>query len=83
MIEGRRVYNKQDDYSFGNMKPGDYGIGPDGRWWLCSPNGARGVIDLSKHLVTSHEDGTITVSPSVHFTEGWHGWLERGTWREA
>jgi hypothetical protein len=45
---------------------------------------------LAKHDVIEHEDGTITVSPSILITgyEGdhqvqWHGYLERGRWREC
>jgi hypothetical protein len=95
---GRRI--QKPEHSFGNMQPGDYGIGPDGEWWLCSPYGNRGRISDRLHVVTEHEDGTITVSPSLAYVEEhgpycwhldieegypltWHGWLERGIWREA
>lgn len=30
------------------------------------------------HTVTDHEDGTITVEPSLVMRNGWHGWLRRG-----
>ncbi len=54
------------------------------RWFAVVPNGD--VADLSKHAVTEHEDGTITVSPSI-LTRGptgeWHGYLERGIWRSC
>jgi hypothetical protein len=41
--------------------------------------------------VVEHEDGTITVSPSILVStsrdgkplEVWHGFLERGVWRVA
>ena len=66
VLPGRRV-RSEDGFSFGNLQPGDYGLGPDGKWWLMAPDGARGTIDLTKHSVTEHEDGTITVSPSVVF----------------
>lgn len=55
--------------------------------WLCiTPNGAFG--NLARHDVTEHEDGTITVSPSILVYQagdlpGWHGYLERGVWREV
>jgi hypothetical protein len=42
--------------------------------------------DLSEHEVTEHEDGTITVSPSILINDGrdeWHGFIERGVWREC
>lgn len=33
--------------------------------------------------ITEHEDGAITVRPSILDPDGWHGWLERGIWRSA
>ena len=45
------------------------------------------VCALGAHDVVEHEDGTITVSPSIQVTrridepELWHGYLERGIWR--
>lgn len=60
-------------------------------WLCCTPNGHAG--NLQRHEVTEHEDGTITVSPSIliqtsndggkTMVELWHGWLERGVWRSA
>ena len=37
---------------------------------------------------TEHDDGTITVSPSILMTSdnpagAWHGYLERGVWQEV
>jgi len=51
-----------------------------------TPNGHLG--DLGNHDVTEHEDGTITVSPSILVSnpqegELYHGFLEHGVWREA
>lgn len=57
------------------------------RWiWVCTtPNGHHG--NLGAHNVAEHEDGTITVSPSIlisdHTGELWHGYLEHGVWREC
>ena len=56
-------------------------------WECCTPNELRGNLDA--HQVTEHEDGTITVSPSILVeTPGvadatWHGYLEQGVWREV
>lgn len=60
-----------------------------GTWFAITPNGHLG--NLSGHSVTEHEDGTITVSPSIlvsttspnkgNTVELWHGFLERGVWR--
>jgi len=68
-------------------------------WWMLrlgkrtlyalSPNGM--LCCLANHTVTEHEDGTVTVSPSILVTHNneqdgnvrWHGFLERGIWREC
>lgn len=75
------------------IEPGDYRRTqhPDGSWhWYCrTPNGHHGNLDA--HDIVEHEDGTITVSPSILVTmrresdevEVWHGYLEHGTWRET
>lgn len=59
-----------------------------GAWMAMTPNGYLG--DLSGHEVTEHDDGTITVSPSIRVSShrhgrdvSWHGYLERGWWREC
>jgi hypothetical protein len=54
-----------------------------GMWWLYLPGG--GVGNLSNHDVQEHEDGTITVSPSILITSTRadrrrHGFLKRGIW---
>lgn len=70
-----------------NLQAGEYGKNPtDGKWYCCTPNDHYGC--LAGHDVTEHEDGTITVSPSilVDYPQGdalWHGYLERGIWREV
>ena len=66
-----------------HLEPGDYGFF-DGRWYACTPTGL--LANLEAHDVTGHEDGTITVSPSILVetaNERWHGYLERGIWREC
>ena len=65
----------------------------EGEWcyylgvWFARPPGFEGIANLRGHSVTEHDDGTITVSPSIKIisnTAGiWHGHLERGVWREA
>lgn len=57
-----------------------------GTWYGCTPVGS--VANLARHSVTEHDDGTITVSPSILVHGGrddkdWHGYLERGVWREC
>ena len=67
---------------------GAYGTANGKDWFCTTPNGLLG--NLGKHEVTEHEDGTITVSPSILVTSGeqhsdpsWHGYLEHGMWREC
>lgn len=78
-MQGKRVYPNAE----GNLifAPGDYGKDNDGLWWCRPPRGGSGV--LSDHEVVEHEDGTITVSPSILMPDVWHGYLEHGNWREA
>jgi hypothetical protein len=67
------------------MEPGDYsGLWMDHLWLLRAPNGDWCSIYGTSHTVTEHEDGTVTFSPSIQFNTGnhWHGWLERGEWRQ-
>lgn len=52
--------------------------------WLVYLPGA-GIGNLSRHTVEEHEDGTITVSPSLVLRGGEnrgyrHGFLRRGEW---
>jgi hypothetical protein len=55
-----------------------------GEWYLYLPGG--GIGRLSQHVVTEHEDGTITASPSILMTSPGnprrhrHGFLQRGVW---
>lgn len=80
-MQGTRKYMTLDDTG---LKPGEYGKHPvNGDWYCRTPNGWTG--NLKGHTVTEHEDGTITVSPSIlvrdDIEELWHGYLERGIWR--
>lgn len=73
------------------MEPGDYGRAtyvegdPEGLWCCRAPNGLGG--NLASHTVEEHDDGMITVSPSIQITRppdgAWHGFLEHGVWREV
>lgn len=80
---GRRVYPDNEGRLW--LQPGDYGRRVDGTWEARAPNGASG--DLSEHVVEEHEDGTITVRPSIRSAWGerpyFHGWLIRGVWSDA
>lgn len=73
------------------LEPGEYGKNEDGLWFCCTPVHGSWSGGLQKHQVTEHDDGTITVSPSIWYNPNqsnptrpqWHGFLERGIWREV
>lgn len=57
-----------------------------------APAGARSVQHVCSppHTFTEEADGSLTISPSISDTriggsvsDGWHGYLERGVWREV
>lgn len=82
-MQGTRLYGDLTYKDF--HPPGTYGKMGDG--WVCHP--PRGAIGhLANHTVMEHEDGTITVTPSILMPstdprQAWHGYLERGIWREG
>jgi hypothetical protein len=85
-MQGRRV-----EWPDGLLAPGEYAKHPTAGWHAMTPNGH--LAGLAAHDVMEHEDGTITVSPSILVStndgagtpdrELWHGFLERGVWREC
>lgn len=82
-MKGRRVYPDNEGHLW--LKPGDYGKDPRNNHWMARPpKGHTG--DLNNHEVIEHDDGTITVTPSILIIAGrdtWHGYLEKGNWREC
>jgi hypothetical protein len=82
-MQGRRLPDTDQNPAF---REGDY-CKVRGVWHVRPPSSHMGSI--AKHEVTEHEDGTITVSPSILLdvpgdpSAGWHGFLERGVWREV
>lgn len=86
-MQGRRVREAENDAlwppdvrGFAN---GDYAL-VRGQVWFRDPVGNVGRV--GHHTITEHEDGTITVDPSILDTGGepgdepFHGWLRRGVW---
>lgn len=70
-------------------RAGDYMKDPrDGHWYAIPPTATGHLYpaSIAAHEVEEHEDGTITVSPSLLITEppNWryHGYLRRGEWTE-
>ncbi len=86
--QGRRRFEIDSEINMPlDCQPGDY-WNWDGLWMCMTPS--RFIGNLANHKITEHEDGTITVSPSILVTttmagekRAWHGWLERGVWRQA
>ena len=114
ITQGRRIPDGEwfEWHERGDLRPGDYGrvITSRGdprsaaRWFNITPDGEMGVLrhdhgdGSAFHQVIEHENGTITVCPSIQgkviasesvsgggpiSANGWHGWLERGVWRSA
>lgn len=86
MMQGRRL-RLGDSYHLGDIPPGAYWQGAGhlstAIWYFRDPLGDLG--SLANHKVTEHEDGTITVEPSILNVHGrgFHGWLKAGVWTEA
>jgi len=87
--QGKRV---EDNLPAIFLCQGDYGRTMlDGKWvWYCmAPAGGSMRGNLSAHNVIEHEDGTITVSPSILISGGLdmkqsrHGHLTKGIWKEC
>lgn len=69
------------------LNPGEYAKDPEtGHFYCCAPKGVKFHGNLANHKIIEHEDGTITVSPSILIKAPpygeWHGFLVRGVWRE-
>lgn len=89
-MQGTRVYGKGPH----ELKPGEYVKHEDGNFYAIPPDTKPDqwlCANLEKHKIEEHEDGTITVSPSIrvggHDEIGtrveWHGYLEKGIWRQC
>lgn len=81
-MQGTRRYPSGKDTA--GAFPGDYWFDDrDNKWKCLTPNGLWG--NLGGHEVVEHDDGTISVTPSIlvtHHSDGeWHGYLECGVWR--
>ena len=102
-MEGRRIF-KTDPTSLEGVEPGDYWREADGTWMAACPDQNLPAYNpeyahriclasLGKHDVTEHDDGAITVSPSILVKSPWgpdrvdhewfHGYLEHGVWRSC
>lgn len=88
---GRMLGSKGDPRSAARW----FNVTPDGEMGVLKHDDGTGQ---PFHQVVEHHDGTITVHASIRgrvtpseqvsgagpiSSVGWHGWLERGTWRAA
>ena len=75
-IKGRKVEHNNRKQLW------DYWLRPNGEWYGMTP---AGICNLGAHEITEHEDGTISASPSILVgpDNAWHGYLERGVWRQV
>lgn len=73
------------DPSSSRVPIGGFGQDARGIWFGLTPIGL--LACFARHEVVEHADFTITVRPSILVSQGyrvsWHGYLERGMWREA
>jgi len=87
MVAIKGVRRDRTDNSI--FQPGEYGKAKDGNFYGCAPGLPNMGCNLTSHKIVEHEDGTITVSPSILISSGrkgvdkWHGYLEKGVWREC
>lgn len=91
-LPGRRVADANEVW---HGQAGDYAVA-DRHVWVRTP--ADDVLRIPRGDVADpdqpawsfeeHEDGTVTLSPSIFVNPqddppGWHGFLEHGIWRTA
>lgn len=85
-MRGRRLPDTERTF-----EPGDYAKREDGKgWYIRPPGGHIGWVSTEPghHTVIEHEDGTITVDPSILHkkhdgTVIWHGYLREGWWEDV
>lgn len=94
MAAGDTTQGRRHDVPPWDLEPGDYTVRVDAKTgervaWVVTPDG-HGPARLEGWDLTEHDDGTITVSPSILANPTppsqhgqWHGYLERGVWREV
>lgn len=81
---GKRVYPHETGQLVKYLdQQGSYGHDASGEWWAHAPAPGCPIAALSDHQITEHEDGTISVSPSILWEGKYHGYLQRGVWIES
>jgi hypothetical protein len=90
VLVGKRIQTNAEGWLPDLTEPGTFGCATHprikntfGGWWnVCAPDGSVVELNPSKHTVAEHEDGSISVYPSI-VTKTWHGWLVAGVWSET
>lgn len=73
------------------LKPGQYGFHGESRsaLWFMMPNGQIGHVEAPPwNSIVEHENGTVTVDPSIWNKSDdpaidWHGFLRAGQWEQV
>lgn len=102
IIPGKRIY-QTDHEALDKLQPGEYMLFDNPytskkSWYGVCPTETNEdphspffhpvLCNLDAHSVVEHENGTITVSPSILVTRRidepqlWHGYLQQGVWKE-
>ena len=74
ITQGQRKAIDEDGHL--RLAEGEFGKCRDGKWYARPPGQHMGCLDA--HEVTEHDDGSLSVSPSILITDGdteWHGYL--------
>ena len=87
-MQGRRIYSPTEMIAGDYYKCTEEVTNEKDLWIICCPTGSRGTINNKIWTITEHEDGTITVNPSIQITNhipeySWHGYLRNGIWEEV
>lgn len=76
-----RVYPGEDGHLYFPAGQSSYGKDEDGMWWFRHKDEHAGTL-FGTHKVIEHEDGTISVTPSI-VGSGIHGYITRGIWKDC
>lgn len=100
-LQGRRVQRDAPSDVMFEGAPGAYALSADRTaFYALLPNGQGIRLDVREGAdpgtvngqatwgFTEHENGTLTIAPSIWLHagpgwDGWHGFLEHGVWREV
>ena len=94
-MSGVRIWPDEKGWLPTDMPPASYGrataeraLGARVGWWqVTTPDGHVGALNPEVHSIIEHDDGTITVTPSIDMSQrhagAWHGYLTTGEFRSC